>query len=79
MNSNIKNIISLIAIIIALIIAWKLKTILAYIIISFVLSLIGRPIMELLKKIKIKQHFIPSSVRSIITLSMISFFFLINI
>ena len=77
MNSNIKNIISLIAIIIALIIAWKLKTILAYIIISFVLSLIGRPIMEILKKIKIKQHFIPSSVRSIITLSILVSFFLL--
>ena len=77
MNSNIKNIISLIAIIIALILAWKLKTILAYIIISFVLSLIGRPIMELLKKIKIKQHFIPSSIRSIITLSILVSFFLL--
>ena len=54
MNQGVKNIITLIAVAIGFLLAWQLKTIVGYVLISLVLALIGRPIMQLLKNLALK-------------------------
>ena len=58
------------AIIIAL--CWYFKNVLIYIIAAFVVSMIGRPFMQLLKKIRIKGKNAPSWLLAIITILLIS-------
>ena len=57
------------AIIIAL--CWYFKNVLIYIIAAFVVSMIGRPFMQLLKKIRIKGKSAPSWLLAIITILLI--------
>ena len=74
MNQGVKNIISLIAVVIGFLLIWQLKTIVGYVLISLVLALIGRPIMQLLKKPSFKDKKLPNSLRATITLLMLLFF-----
>ena len=57
------------AIILAL--CFLFKNVLAYIIIAFVVSLIGRPIMHLLRKIRIKKHSLPDWLLAVLTIALI--------
>ena len=57
------------AIILAL--CFLFKNVLAYIIIAFVVSLIGRPIMHLLRKIRIKKHSLPDWLLAVLTIAFI--------
>lgn len=50
---------------------WYFKNTLIYIIIAFVVSLIGRPIMQLLRKIKIKGKTAPSGLLAILTIILV--------
>ena len=75
MNQGVKNIISLIAVAIGFLLIWQLKTIVGYVLISLVLALIGRPIMQLLKKPSFKDKKLPNSLRATITLLMLFIFF----
>lgn len=50
---------------------WYFKNTLIYIIIAFVVSLIGRPIMQLLRKIKIKGKAAPSGLLAILTIILV--------
>lgn len=75
MNSTLKNSIILIASIIGVILIFYLKTIVVYLIVSLVLALIGRPIMNLLSKIQIKKKDVPNSVKSFLTLTVLLFLF----
>ena len=68
MNQGVKNIITIIAVAIGLLLAWKLKTIVGYVLISLVLALIGRPFMQLLKKPNFKGKKLPNSLRAAVTL-----------
>lgn len=52
---------------------WYFQNIVAYILISAVLALIGKPMVDLLGKIKIKDYGIPKSIRALITLALIWF------
>lgn len=63
-------------IIIFIIAAWYFQNIVAYILISAVLALIGKPVVDLLGKIRIRQFGIPKPIRALIALSLIWFFFL---
>jgi predicted PurR-regulated permease PerM len=56
--------------------AWYFQNIVAYILISAVLALIGKPVVDLLGKIRIRQFGIPKSIRALIALSLIWFIFL---
>jgi predicted PurR-regulated permease PerM len=76
MNESIKNIISITAVAIGLLLLWQLKTIVGYVLVSLVLALIGRPIMQLLEKPTIKEKKLPDGLRSAITLIVLSLFFL---
>jgi len=50
---------------------WYFKNVLIYIIVAFVISMIGRPFMQLLKKIKIKGKSAPNWLLSIVTILLI--------
>ncbi len=50
---------------------WYFKNVLIYIIIAFVVSLIGRPIMQLLRKIKIKGRTAPAWLLAILTIVLV--------
>ncbi|MBC8464611.1 MAG: AI-2E family transporter, partial [Bacteroidetes bacterium] len=76
MNESIKNIISITAVAIGLLLLWQLKTIVGYVLVSLVLALIGRPIMQLLEKPTVKEKKLPDGLRSGITLIVLSLFFL---
>ena len=47
---------------------WYFKTVLVYIIVAFVVSLIGRPIMKLLRKVTIKKKHAPDWLLAILTI-----------
>ena len=47
---------------------WYFRSVLVYVIIAFVVSLIGQPIVRLLKRIRIKGHSLPSSLLAILTI-----------
>ena len=51
---------------------WYFKNVLIYIIVAFVVSMIGRPFMQLLKKIRIKGKSAPSWLLAIITILIIT-------
>lgn len=72
MNKTIKTTIALIGLIIGILMAWQLRTIVGYIIIAVILTLVGRPIMKGLGKIQIKNRTIPNSIKSLVTLVLIS-------
>ena len=57
------------AIILAL--CFLFKNVLVYIIAAFVVSLIGRPIMQLLRKIRIKKHSLPDWLLAVLTIAFI--------
>lgn len=50
---------------------WYFKNVLIYIIIAFVVSLIGRPIMKLLKRIHIKKYRLPDWFSAVLTIILI--------
>ena len=61
-----------IAIICAL--CWYLRSVLVYILIAFVVSLIGQPLMQFLRKIRIRGRSIPDSVLAVLSLLIIFLF-----
>jgi predicted PurR-regulated permease PerM len=75
MNNTLKNTIVIIALAIGIILAWKLKIIVGYLLISLVLALIGRPLMKLLSRIKIKNKKLPVGLNSFITIIALMVFF----
>jgi predicted PurR-regulated permease PerM len=54
-------------------ILWYFKNIVIYILLSLVLSLLGRPIFDLLGRIRIRKRCLPAAVRSAITLIILIF------
>ena len=50
---------------------WYFKNVLIYIIVAFVVSLIGRPIMKLLKRIRIKEFHLPDWLSAVLTIIVI--------
>ena len=75
MNQGLKNIITIIAVAIGFLLAWQLKTIIGYVLISLVLALIGRPIMQLLKIPSFKGKKLPNGLRAAVTLLILFIFF----
>lgn len=50
---------------------WCFRTVLVYIVIAFVVSLIGRPIMRLLKRVHIKKFYLPDWFSAVLTIIVI--------
>ena len=76
MNTGLKNIVTILSITLAFFIVWQLKTIVGYVLISLVLVLIGRPIMQLLQKLNIKDKSCPIASQASITLAILFCFLL---
>ena len=53
---------------------WYFKNVLIYIIVAFVVSMIGRPLMQLMRKIKIKGKSAPNWLLAVLTILLIFFF-----
>lgn len=68
MNKLVKYLIGIVATLITLYIAWYFSSIVIYIIISAVIALMGKPLMNAILKLKIKEHKVPRSLAASITL-----------
>jgi len=68
-DNNWKIIFGIAAILLVLYLVWFFRVIIAYALIAVVISFIGDPLMEILKKIRIKNWIMPSWLRAMITLS----------
>ncbi len=68
LDNNWRILFSLAAIAIVLYILWYFRVIITYILIAVVVSLLGDPLMRLLKKVTIKGRFMPAWLRASITL-----------
>ena len=53
---------------------WYFKNVLIYIVVAFVVSMIGRPLMKLMRKIKIKGKRAPDWLLALLTIVLIFFF-----
>jgi len=67
MNNTLKYLLFGIGIIVVVLAIWYLRSIVAYILIAAVLSLIGRPLINFLGKIRIKNIALPQALSAIIT------------
>jgi predicted PurR-regulated permease PerM len=77
MKANIRYLFIGLGILLILSIAWYFIDIVAYILISAVLALIGRPIVEFLGKIKFKNIILPKALRAFFALMVIWFVFVL--
>ncbi|MBN2349550.1 MAG: AI-2E family transporter [Bacteroidales bacterium] len=68
MSKTAKYIFIVLGVVLIGIILWYFKNIVAYIIISLVLSLIGKPLVDILGRVKIRKIRIPKSIRAFFTL-----------
>lgn len=68
MNKNLRYLFIALGVIIVGFILWYFKSIVAYVLISAVLALMGRPVMEFLKKIHYKKIRIPNAISALLTL-----------
>ncbi len=71
MSRNLKYILTGLGFIFLAFIFWYFKSIVAYIIVSAVLALIGNPLVDLISRIKIKKYNIPRALSAGITLAVI--------
>ncbi len=70
MNKNIRYLLIVLGIVVIGFILWYFKSIVAYILISSVLSLIGRPIINFLNKLQYKNIKLPNAISSLLTLAL---------
>lgn len=77
MNTTLRYILAGLGIILAGLAIWYFFSIVAYILISAVLALLGRPIVDLLGKIRIGKIHLPKSLRALITL--LAMFFMVGL
>ncbi|MBN1119161.1 MAG: AI-2E family transporter [Bacteroidales bacterium] len=71
MNQTFRYILIALGVLLGGFIVWYFSNLVAYILISAVLSFIGRPIVEILGSIKIRKRKIPISIRALVTLLLI--------
>jgi predicted PurR-regulated permease PerM len=83
MNATLRNFLIVIGIALAAYLTWYFRSIIAYIIIAGVISLIGRPIVDLLNSIHIRKIRFPKAMSSLLTLlllyGLLALFFVIFI
>jgi predicted PurR-regulated permease PerM len=83
MNTTLRNILILIGMAVLVYLFWYFRSIFAYILIAGVISLIGRPVVDLLNSIRIWKFKFPGALSSLLTLlliyGLVGLFFLIFI
>lgn len=67
-NKNLRILLGLIGLIILLYILWNVRTIIIYFFSATIIAFIGRPLMGLLSKVKIKEWTVPNWLKSVIVL-----------
>lgn len=71
MNATLRNILILLGILLLLICIWYFRNIVVYILVSGVLSIMGRPLVDLLCRIRLGRWLFPRSLSALITLMLI--------
>jgi predicted PurR-regulated permease PerM len=71
MKATLRNILIFFGVLLLLACAWYFRNIVVYILVSGVLSIMGRPLVDLLCRIRIKKWFFPRSLSALITLAII--------
>lgn len=69
MNNRTRRIIGIISFILFLVLLWFVRTLVVYFIISTVLALIGRPLMDVLQKVRIKDRHLPNWLKALTVLA----------
>ncbi|MBN2862565.1 MAG: AI-2E family transporter, partial [Bacteroidales bacterium] len=71
MKSTLRNVLIFLAILLLLACAWYFRSIVVYILVAGVLSIMGRPLVDLICKLRIKKWYLPRPVGALITLIVI--------
>jgi predicted PurR-regulated permease PerM len=71
MKSTLRNVLIFLAILLLLACAWYFRSIVVYILVAGVLSIMGRPLVDLICKLRIKKWYLPRPVGALITLIII--------
>lgn len=83
MNTTLRNILILIGLAVLIYLTWYFRSIIGYILVAGVISLVGRPVVDLLNGIRIGKFKFPSALSSLLTLlllfGLIALFFIIFI
>ncbi|MDZ7635990.1 MAG: hypothetical protein U5L72_16770 [Bacteroidales bacterium] len=83
MNTTLRNILIIIGIALLVYLFWYFRSIFAYILIAGVISLIGRPVVDLLNSIRVWKFKFPRALSSLLTLillyGLLALFFMIFI
>lgn len=67
MNTITKYLLGLIALIVAVFFSWYFFSVIIYVLVAAVISFIGKPIIDLLSKVKFRGHHLPGAVKAAIT------------
>jgi len=71
MNTTIRNLLIFVVVLLVLLALWYFRSIVVYILVSGVLSIMGRPLVDLLCRIRIKKFAFPRALGALITLIVI--------
>jgi len=71
MNSNLRNFLLVIGTAVVIFLFWYFRSIVAYILVAGVLSLVGRPVVDLLNKIHFRKLRFPKALSALLTLALI--------
>jgi predicted PurR-regulated permease PerM len=71
MTSTLRNILIFLGIVLLLAVTWYFRSIVVYILVSGVFSIMGRPLVDLLCRIHIKRWYFPRSLSALVTLCII--------
>ncbi len=77
MNTITKYILGFIALAIAILFSWYFFTVIVYVLVAAVISFIGKPIIDLLGKIKVREYRFSDSVKAVITVVFLWFLFVL--
>ena len=71
MKTSIRNILIILGVILFLFLLWSFRIIVVYVLVSGVLSVMGRPLVDLLRRIKIGKWQFPRALCALLTLVVI--------
>ena len=77
MNTLAKYILGILAVAAVLFFSWYFFSIIVYVLVSAVLSFIGKPVVVLLGKVQIRGHRLSDTLKAVITLVILWIFFLL--
>jgi len=81
MKSNINTgaVLRVCAILLVLVMAWYFSTLVLYIFLAFIFSLIGKPIANKISRVKIYKYYIPHGISALLTITVFILFFALSL